>query len=55
MAITGPGQATATVTLSGLGDITLWDIDNPKLYDVVATLLVNGGRGARLPGADRVP
>jgi beta-galactosidase len=40
--ITGPGPATATVTLSGLGDITLWDTGNPKLYDVVATLLVNG-------------
>jgi beta-galactosidase len=43
VAITGPGQATAAVTLSGLGDITLWDIGDPKLYDVVATLLVNGG------------
>ena len=43
VAITGPGQATAAVTLSGLRDITLWDIGNPKLYDVVATLLVNGG------------
>jgi len=43
VAITGPGPATATVTLSGLGDITLWDLDNPKLYDVVATLAVNGG------------
>jgi beta-galactosidase len=42
MAITGPGQATTAVTLAGLGDITLWDIGNPKLYDVVATLLVNG-------------
>jgi beta-galactosidase len=43
VAITGPGRATATVTLSGLADITLWDIGHPKLYDVVATLLVGGG------------
>ena len=43
MAITGPGPATAGVTLAGLGDITLWDLDEPKLYDVVATLLVDGG------------
>jgi beta-galactosidase len=40
--IAGPGQATATVLLSGLGDITLWNTGNPKLYHVVATLLVNG-------------
>jgi beta-galactosidase len=40
--LTGAGQVTVTTTLSGLGDITLWDIDNPKLYQVVATLLVNG-------------
>jgi beta-galactosidase len=40
--VTGAGQATATVTLSGLDDITLWDIDNPQLYNVTATLLVNG-------------
>lgn len=35
------GQMTVTATLTGLGDITLWDIDNPKLYDVVATLMVD--------------
>ena len=35
---------TVTATLSGLGDITLWDIDHPKLYHVVATLLVDGSR-----------
>jgi len=40
--ITGAGQVTVTATLSELGDITLWDIGNPKLYQVVATLLVNG-------------
>ncbi len=40
--ITKAGQATVTATLDGLGDITLWDMDHPKLYHVVATLLVNG-------------
>ena len=40
--LSGAGQVTVTTTLSGLGDITLWDIDNPKLYQVTATLLVNG-------------
>ena len=40
--ITGPGRATVTVTLSGLGDITLWDTDRPKLYHVVARLLAAG-------------
>jgi len=33
---------TVTVTLAGLGDIIMWDLDEPKLYHVVATLLVNG-------------
>jgi beta-galactosidase len=42
VAIPAPGQATVTVTLAGLGDITLWDLDEPKLYHVVATLLVDG-------------
>jgi beta-galactosidase len=42
--ITGPGQATVTVTLSGLGDITLWDLDEPKLYQVAAALRVDGRR-----------
>ncbi len=44
VAITEAGQVTVTATLSGLGDITLWDIDHPKLYQVVATLLVDGSR-----------
>ena len=42
VAITGPGQVTVTVTLSGLDGITLWDTGRPKLYHVVATLLVDG-------------
>jgi beta-galactosidase len=40
--ITGAGRVTVTATLAGLGDITLWDTGHPKLYQVVATLLVNG-------------
>ncbi|MPZ82796.1 MAG: hypothetical protein GEV28_21285 [Actinophytocola sp.] len=40
--IGGPGQAEATVTLTGLPDITLWEVDDPKLYEVVTTLLVDG-------------
>ena len=44
VAITGPGQATVSVTLSGLGGITLWDLDEPKLYHVVAALRVDGRR-----------
>jgi len=44
VAFTGPGRATVTVTLSGLGEITLWDLNEPKLYHVVATLLVDGDR-----------
>ena len=42
VAITAPGQTTVTVTLSGLDQVTLWDTDQPKLYHVVATLLVDG-------------
>jgi beta-galactosidase len=41
VAITEAGQVTVTATLSGLGGITLWDTDHPKLYHVTATLLVD--------------
>jgi len=41
VALAAPGQATAAVTLAGLGDITLWDLDQPKLYHVVASLLAD--------------
>ena len=40
--ITGTGQSTAAVSLTGLGDITLWDVDRPQLYEVVVTLEVDG-------------
>lgn len=36
------GQHTVRLTLKDLGDIRLWDIDDPYLYDVTATLSVNG-------------
>jgi beta-galactosidase len=44
VAVAAPGQATVTVTLSGLDEVTLWDVDRPKLYHVVTTLRVNGRR-----------
>jgi beta-galactosidase len=40
VAITEAGRVTVTATLSEFGDVTLWDTGNPKLYNVVATLLV---------------
>lgn len=35
------GQSNITLTLSNLGKVTLWDIDNPQLYTVETTLFVN--------------
>jgi beta-galactosidase len=40
--ITKPGRVRVTGTLRGLAGITLWDIDDPKLYTVRATLRVDG-------------
>lgn len=37
-----PGKTTTTLVLSDLKEATLWDIDNPFLYDITVTLLVNG-------------
>ena len=39
--ITRRGQ-TVKLTLNNLGDVKLWDVDNPNLYDVVATLHADG-------------
>jgi beta-galactosidase len=36
------GQLTVNATLTGLPQVTLWDTGNPKLYTVVATLVVDG-------------
>jgi beta-galactosidase len=37
-----PGTTTMTLSLEGLGPITLWSTDNPKLYTVQATLAFPG-------------
>jgi beta-galactosidase len=37
-----PGQVSVQVTLDQLSNVALWDTDHPHLYDVVATLRVNG-------------
>ena len=37
-----PGTSEVTLTLSDLGNVALWDIDTPRLYNVVATLWVEG-------------
>lgn len=36
------GQTEAAFGMSNLGDIALWDIDTPHLYDLVTTLSVRG-------------
>ena len=43
VALGEPGQATVTATLTGLGSVRLWDVDDPQLYDVEARLVVGGG------------
>ena len=35
------GSAEVKLTLRGLGDVALWHVDSPNLYEVVATLLVD--------------
>lgn len=37
-----PGQTNVALTLANVGNIELWDINAPRLYDVVATLLADG-------------
>ncbi len=39
--ISKPGPVTVTGTISGLAGVTLWDVGNPKLYTVLATLQVD--------------
>lgn len=36
------GRTTISTVLSDLTDIALWDVDSPHLYDVVATLRIDG-------------
>lgn len=34
-----PGDKQTMLTLSKLGNVSLWDVDSPHLYDLIATLL----------------
>lgn len=36
------GERQIALTLSHLGNLTLWDVDHPQLYHVVTTLLLDG-------------
>ncbi len=36
------GQTEVSLKLTNLGKVTLWDVDNPHLYNIVTTLLVEG-------------
>jgi beta-galactosidase len=36
------GRISVTATLGGLADVSLWDVGNPNLYTVVATLMTGG-------------
>ncbi len=36
------GISEFNLSLTGLGNISLWDIDSPNLYDVVVTLTIDG-------------
>ncbi|HVU35132.1 MAG TPA: glycoside hydrolase family 2 TIM barrel-domain containing protein [Opitutaceae bacterium] len=38
----GPGPVAAGLTLSDLGNVALWDVDRPQLYDLVTTLVIAG-------------
>ena len=40
--IDAPGQTTVDVRLEQLGDVALWDVERPELYDVVTTLEIGG-------------
>lgn len=42
VSINKPGDSEVKLTLSNLGNIALWHVDSPNLYQVVTTLLVDG-------------
>ena len=35
------GESEVAITLSNLGDIELWDVDSPQLYQIVVTLILD--------------
>jgi beta-galactosidase len=37
-----PGETEVALTLSDLGNVKLWDVDSPHLYQIVTTLLLDG-------------
>jgi beta-galactosidase len=40
--LTAKGQMTVTLSLDNIGDVHLWDLEDPYLYEVIATLSVGG-------------
>jgi beta-galactosidase len=36
------GESEVALTLSNLGDIKLWDVDSPQLYQIIVTLMLHG-------------
>lgn len=36
------GMSEVTLNLTKLGNVRLWDVEQPHLYDVIVTLLING-------------
>jgi beta-galactosidase len=41
LAAESPGETTVKLTLSHLGNIGFWHVDEPRLYDVVTTLILD--------------
>jgi beta-galactosidase len=41
-ALRKPGETQVKLTLSGLGNVALWEPANPHLYEVLTTLLIDG-------------
>lgn len=37
-----PGQMESALTLSDLGNVIFWDVDNPHLYEVITALFIDG-------------